>query len=355
MSEDRSIHDLLERAVQGVSPSTVDPERAVLTLARRERRRSVVLAAVTIVAVVLGGAGLLNVVDTQTRGDGPAAGPGERSAAWTAGQPEDVLGRDTAIELDGGLTVSLLTTPLVATPLGWTDFPPEPVDGQVTAGDLKCPSAGQVVYRTSISSPGSIDSPCIGDDVGPYIWARSGRSPEAGPPVVQTMLTNGEPVWIQAQPSGAAGKARGRSPFVRVFVPASGLSLTAVGVAIDELLTYLVPAVSETKPFAAPQAEPDLHALVIRAERNNNAHAVSDVELAELSAELEIVEASGEQPCVTINYQYQIEFRIASLTTALVVVDNVDGCAMAVSSLGGGAARVSPGLVPMLVGLSLED
>ncbi|MBA3419020.1 MAG: hypothetical protein H0U09_10020 [Geodermatophilaceae bacterium] len=77
MSDDRSIHDLLERAVRDYSPATADPERAVLARARRERRRSVLLTVAATLAVVLGGAGILNVVDTRTRGDGPAAGPGQ--------------------------------------------------------------------------------------------------------------------------------------------------------------------------------------------------------------------------------------------------------------------------------------
>ncbi len=77
MSDDRSIHDLLETAVRDLSPVTPNPERAVLARARRDTRRSVLLTVAATMAVVLGGAGVLNVVDIQTRATAPATGLGD--------------------------------------------------------------------------------------------------------------------------------------------------------------------------------------------------------------------------------------------------------------------------------------
>jgi len=357
MSDDRSIHDLLERAVRDYSPATADPERAVLARARRERRRSVLLTVAATLAVVLGGAGMLNVVDTRTRGDGPAAGPGQRSAAWESGQPEDALGRDTAVDAGNGLLVGLPADPLVITPPGWTEFPPNDEENQLDVGDLACPTTANMVYRLTISRPGldDVERPCDGEVVAPYIWERSGSPPTAGTGslITQTVLVDDSFLWSWGQGGFGGGKLP-YSPFVGVFVPASGHSVTAFGVPTEELLTYLEPAETEPTQFRVPYAEPDLSVQVVRAGRCCNVQAVSDPELADLLTELENVASSEEQPCRSINNQYQIEFRIASSPTALIVVDNVDGCATAVSSLGGGAARVSPGLVPMLVGLSLE-
>lgn len=75
MSE-RQIHNLLESAVRDHPPETADPARVVLARARRERRRSVLLTVAATMVVVLGGSGLLNVIDAQTRDRTPAAGPG---------------------------------------------------------------------------------------------------------------------------------------------------------------------------------------------------------------------------------------------------------------------------------------
>ncbi|MBA2415093.1 MAG: hypothetical protein H0V64_04230 [Geodermatophilaceae bacterium] len=376
MNDDRSIHDLLERAVRDLSPTAADPAQAVLARARRERRRSVVLTVAASLVVLLGGAGVLNVIDTQTRGAGPAAGPGDRPAGWESGQPDEALLREEvqaaeqaaadaaaaaeqarAGELGNGLVVSALAAPLAVTPAGWTEFPATEPDGQLDLSNLNCPSTGNVLYRATISVPdvGGTARPCNGDVVAPYIWERSGVSPGVGSAVVQTVLDNGVQVWVWGPSGGRMPFPDGYTPVVNVFVPASGGSVTAVGVPAEELLTYLEPATAAATPFVVPGPQPGLSVSVVRAQRGSNVQTITDQELSELLAELDRVTDSGDNPCRATDNQYQIEFRIAGSAVALVVVDGSSGCATAVSSLGGGAARVSPGLLPMLVGLSLES
>lgn len=354
VSDDRAIHDLLERAVRGHSPMTIDPEQVVLSMARRERRRSVLLTALATLIVIVGGAGVLNVVDTRTRGDGPAAGPSDRSAAWQDGQPDDALGRDTAIDLGNGLVLSLPGDTLIETPPGWSEFPPDSAT-ELDAGVLACPTADQVVYRVTVSSPGIGGNavPCIGVVVAPYLWERADRSPPAAGPLTVTALDDGTPVWLL----GSIGSRMPASyaPRPTAFLPASGQSAQAGGIPIEEFLTYLAPANRTVSAFVVPYREPDLTARVSRPGRGNSGHVVSDQDLSDLLTELELTAASDEQPCRHVNSQYQVEFRIAESPVALIVVDNMDGCATAVSSRGGGSARVSPALVPLLVGLSLDS
>ena len=353
MSDDRAIHDLLERAVRGYSPTTIDPERVVVALARRERRRSVLLTAVASLIVIVGGAGVLNVVDTRTRGDGPAAGPADRTSGWQDGQPEDALGRDTVINLENGLVLSL-PTPLVVTPPGWTEFPPDSAT-ELDAGALACPAADRVVYRGTVSGPGmgGIDGPCIGVVVAPYIWERADSSPPAAGPLTVTALDDGTPAWLLG--SGVGRIPVSYAPRTSVFLPASGQSAQAGGIPIEEFLTYLAPTKRTVSAFVVPYREPDLTASASRYGTGNSGHVVSDQDLSDLLTELELTAASDEQPCRQVNSQYQVEFRIAESPVALIVVDNMDGCATALSSRGGGSARVSPGLVPLLVGLSLDS
>ncbi|MBA2552636.1 MAG: hypothetical protein H0V10_02835 [Geodermatophilaceae bacterium] len=353
VSDDRAIHDLLERAVRGHMPMTIDPEQVVAALARRERRRSVLLTALATLIVIVGGAGVLNVVEARTRGDGPVAGPSDKSAAWQEGQPEDALGRDTVINLENGLVLSL-PAPLVVTPPGWTEFPPDSAT-ELDASVLACPAADRVVYRVTVSGPGigGDESPCIGVVVAPYIWERADRSPPVTGPLTVTALDDGTPVWLLGLGDGRIPVSI--APRHTVFLPASGQSAQAGGIPIDEFLTYLAPVSRTVSAFEVPHREPDLTARVRRSASPNSGHVVSDQDLSDLLTELELTAASDEPPCRHVNSMYQIEFRIAESPVALIVVDNMGGCATALSSRGGGSARVSPGLVPLLVGLSLDS
>lgn len=365
MSDDRSIHDLLDRAVQGVIPTAVDPEHIVVARAGRERRRSVLLTAVASLVVMLGGASVLSVVDTQTRGDGPAARPGEQSAGWTAGQPDDALGREeaaaraaeqaaaeaaAAAEANDGLVVSVMSAPLAVTPAGWTEFPASNADAELDLSNLDCPATGNVVYRATISLPdvGGTQRPCNGRVTTPYIWDTSDQMPRLDEPVTQVVLPEGTPRWVQNSTS-SAGEAT-----TDVYFPTTGQFVRAVGVPFDDLLKYLQPAGAPIDSPLIPEDTTGVNARI--SVRGENLTDVPPDDLADLLGQLQQLPqiphsgqtCFGSQPGAEVDWQYVIQLRSALTPVGTVVIDvPAFGCAAAVSTFGG-MARVDPNLLTTL-------
>jgi len=371
MTEDRSIYDLLERAVRDHLPAAAEPVRAVIARAGMQRRRAAITAAAAGLVLVVGAVGLVTVVDRSSRGAGPVAGPGQPPVARESGPPPVSPGRAEAdaraasaaaeaaaaaeraafsVDLGHGVVAVLPNTPIVATPPGWIDFPGPAADGQLSRGGLACPLRTNVVYRVTIrtSEGGGTDAPCEGQLLPPYVWEYPGVPRARSGDVRQRLLDNGTLLWSQT--SGGFDSGKTPAP-LDLYVPAVGQSVVAVAVSEADVLALIQP--TQLSAFRAPQAQPQLSARVAWTGSRRSPQTVPAEELPALLAELAATASGPTQPCRTDDGQYEVEFSVAGVPYLVVVVDSSSGCTTAVSSLGGGSARVSPGLVPLLVGLSL--
>lgn len=361
MSEDRWIHDLLERAVRDHSPTTIDPEQAVVSRANRDRRRSVLLTAAATLVVVLGSAGVLNIVDTQTRGDGPAAGPAGRSAGWESGQPEDARGRAEAearasaaaaaaaaaaeAEARNGYQISFVVDPVVTTPPGWTEYLAD-ADVVELPADGACRNSPMTVYAHSLSLPGAGARPCNGAPVAPYIWMTSEIPlPSLGRPLTQELLVDGVPIWVQDSADSVG------NPVVDVHFPGSRVMVRAAGLPVEELLGYLIAPHIASAPLEwylrPPGDDDDVIDGSVTLLRG------ADVVLIENQADLRDLEAALRQlpstggDCVADGEQVRIDVQQGRVRTNHIVVDELAGCMTAVSSMGG-TGQVTPEFLALL-------
>lgn len=370
MTDPGAIHDLLERAVHEHRPAVADPTRAVLARARRDRRRAALTGLAVALIVVLGAGGLLGVLDPDALGTSPATGGGGRAAMWTAGQPDDALGRDEAAaraEAEaaaraegemlvenaalaaaraaaeaGTLSVTRTVSSAVRVPNGWTTLSGD--DGSDLEG-LRCLDAN-TVYRVTIGGVGP-DQPCLGEPTPPYLWDTTGMLPRLTTEVEQTVLADGTPRWIQT------ASTPGGSELTDVYYPTSSQHVQAGGVDMDTLLTLVQPGGS---PADSPLLPPSTQHLTLWMSSGTNGArplptAAADEVLATLR-DLPTLNAGGcfgDHPGPSGHWQ--LELRSAFTPLGFLLVDApAEGCRAAASSYGG-VGQVSDPLVALLATL----
>lgn len=351
---DRQIHDLLERAVRDHSPVTVDPARAVLTRAGRERRRSIALTVAATMVVVLGGGGLLTIVDTQTSGEGTPAGPGEQvtvteyvdpaeeRALREAAQAAERAVAEAAERAAAEAEMSWRPGIVIATPVGWTEFPYPANPVGPDAPD--CQTNPNVVYRATMGTGGA-GRPCLGTPAIPYIWTPSREQlPSLTRPLTQQLSSDGVPIWVQDSTDGTG------NPVVDIHRPGSGLLVRAAGVPLDDLLSYLI--VPETTPAPLtlsarpPGDESELVEGFVTLFRAGEAVPVAgQPDLQQLDQALRKLPATGD--CVPSGEQWRIDVDLGGMRVNHIVVDDLGGCTTVLSSAGG-FGQATPELVALL-------
>lgn len=357
MTDDTAVHDVLERAVREHQPSAVDPTGAVLELARTDRRRAVLAGLAVALVCVLGAGGLLGLQAQRSAGTDPASPGGDRTALWTAGQPDDALGREEAAAREAAEAAALARAaadldqfrvtytelPLVTTPAGWSRFTVQ--DGESDPEDVECSDSPRVIYQITVGGQPGTDRPCVGVPVEPYLWNGSGVLPSMDTPVDQVVLPDGSPRWVQTDEAARQ---------VDVYFPQSGQFVRAVGVDLDELLPFLTPGGATVGTPLVPEAADGESARVSR--DGGTAFGVTEEEYADLSTVLRqqaAVPTGSRGSCFgTEAAHWEIQVLTDGKPSGFLVVDAVaETCGIAASTFGG-VAQADQALLSMLAQLA---
>lgn len=364
MTDEAAVHDLLEGAVREHRPAVVDPTRAVLARARRERRRATLNGLAVALVVVLGTGGVLGLVDRGSGDANPAAPQIDPPAVWPDGQPDDALGRGEAEEaaeaarlealaqaalaaaeqaaVSGALSITGTASPAVRVPEGW-----RVVSGGSDSdlADLRCAGA-PTVYRVSLETGGAAQ-PCLGEPATPYLWDGGGRSPQLAYMVDQVILPDGTAQWIQRL-SGPAGTL-----VIDVYFPASGQQVRAAGVDLAAFQSLLQPGGSTANSQLLPPSTADLSLSLSTGSSSASqvpAEAAADVFAA--LRQLPLLDAASRGGCFGQHAgpsgHWQLEVHRGDTPVGFLVVDAPpQGCRAAASTFGG-VGELSDELVRLL-------